>query len=80
MNRTEKTKGKTKKGKRQSKFLCSDNTILPYAKTYLTYILLGAPFMCSSMVMNNQLRFQGNALYAMLGMGVGSILNIFLAK
>ena len=60
-----------------ARFLGSDNNILPYAKIYLTYILIGAPFMCSSMVMNNQLRFQGNALYAMIGMGTGSILNIF---
>lgn len=60
-----------------AKFLGSDANILPYAKIYLTYILIGAPFMCSSMVMNNQLRFQGNALYAMIGMGIGSILNIF---
>lgn len=60
-----------------AKFLGSDDVILPYAKIYLTYILIGAPFMCSSMVMNNQLRFQGNATYAMIGMGVGSILNIF---
>ena len=60
-----------------AKMLGSDAIILPYAKVYLTYILIGAPFMCSSMVMNNQLRFQGNALYAMIGMGIGSILNIF---
>lgn len=60
-----------------AKMLGSDANILPYAKIYLTYILIGAPFMCSSMVMNNQLRFQGNALYAMIGMGIGSILNIF---
>ena len=60
-----------------AKMLGSDAIILPYAKVYLTYILIGAPFMCSSMVMNNQLRFQGNALYAMIGMGFGSILNIF---
>lgn len=53
-----------------AKFLGSDATTLPYAKIYLTYILIGAPFMCSSMVMNNQLRFQENATYAMIGMGL----------
>lgn len=59
-----------------ARLLGADELILPYAKTYLFYILLGAPFMCSSLVMNNQLRFQGNALYAMIGIGSGSLLNI----
>lgn len=57
-------------------FLGSDDVILPYAKIYLVYILIGAPFLCSSHVMNNQLRFQGNALYGMIGMGTGAVLNI----
>ncbi len=59
-----------------AKLLGSNEEILPFAKTYLFYILLGAPFMCASLVMNNQLRFQGNALYAMIGMGSGALLNI----
>lgn len=59
-----------------AKMLGSNDDILPYAKTYLMYILIGAPFMCSSLVMNNQLRFQGNATYAMIGMGSGALLNI----
>lgn len=53
-------------------------TILPYAKTYLGIILLGAPFMASSLVLNNQMRFQGNAVYAMIGIIVGAVLNIGL--
>ena len=40
-------------------FLGSTETILPYANDYMFYILLGSPFMCSSLVLNNQLRFQG---------------------
>ncbi len=39
-------------------FLGSTETILPYAKQYLGYILLGSPFIISSFVINNQLRFQ----------------------
>ena len=58
--------------------LGSTPTILPYAKTYLGIILLGAPFMASSLVLNNQMRFQGNAVYAMIGIIVGAILNIGL--
>lgn len=58
--------------------LGSTPTILPYAKTYLGIILLGAPFMASSLVLNNQMRFQGNAVYAMIGITVGAFLNIAL--
>ena len=42
--------------------LGSTDTIYPYAESYLTVILIGAPWMCSSFVLNNQLRFQGNAV------------------
>ena len=58
--------------------LGSTPTILPYAKTYLGIILLGAPFMASSLVLNNQMRLQGNAVYAMIGIIVGAVLNIGL--
>lgn len=58
--------------------LGSTTTIRPYAATYLEIVSFGAPFMCSSLVLNNQLRFQGSANYAMIGIGVGGILNIFL--
>ena len=59
--------------------LGSTPTILPYTKTYLGIILLGAPFMTSSFTMNNQMRFQGNALFAMIGIVAGAVLNVFLA-
>ena len=59
-------------------FLGSSETILPYATAYLRYILLGSPFIISSFVINNQLRFQGNAVYAMAGLVSGGILNIIL--
>lgn len=58
--------------------LGSTETILPYTKDYLGIILLGAPFMTSQFVLNNQLRFQGNAFYAMIGVTAGAILNIIL--
>ena len=61
-----------------AKLLGATPTILPYAKEYMTPILIGAPFMCASLVLNNQLRFQGNALYAMLGIVSGAVLNIAL--
>ncbi len=53
-------------------------TIQPYAEQYLFYILLGAPFMASSLVLNNQLRLQGNAMYSMVGITAGGVINIAL--
>lgn len=59
-------------------WLGSTETILPYTKEYLKYILIGAPYMAASLVLNNQLRFQGNAVYSMVGIVVGAVLNIAL--
>ena len=61
-----------------SVMLGSTLTILPYTKDYLGIILLGAPFMMASIVLNNQLRFQGSASYAMVGIVSGAVLNIGL--
>lgn len=58
--------------------LGSTRTIAPYAMDYLRYILIAAPFMLCSFVMNNILRSQGIALYAMFGIAAGGILNIVL--
>ncbi len=58
--------------------LGSTKTILPYTKKYLSVILFGAPFMVSSLVLNNQLRFQGSAASAMVGIVSGAVLNIIL--
>lgn len=58
--------------------LGSTPTILPYTRKYLRIILLGAPFMTSSLVLNNQLRFQGRASFAMIGIVTGAVLNIAL--
>jgi len=58
--------------------LGSTKTILPYAKEYMLYILISAPFMCGSFVLNNQLRFQGNAAIAMIGIISGAVINIGL--
>lgn len=60
-------------------FLGSTPTIQPYAERYLGIILLGAPFMTASLTLNNQMRFQGNASYAMCGILSGVVLNCLLA-
>ena len=49
-----------------------------YAIDYATYVLLAAPFMASSFVMNQCLRSEGSATLSMIGMGFGGILNCFL--
>lgn len=59
------------------RLLGSTDTILPYARTYGMFILLAAPFMASSCVMNNILRYEGRAALAMIGLTSGGILNIF---
>ena len=58
--------------------LGSTDTILPYAETYAICILCAAPALVSSCVMNNILRYEGRAMFAMIGLTSGGILNIFL--
>ncbi|MDO4344644.1 MAG: MATE family efflux transporter [Eubacteriales bacterium] len=58
--------------------LGSTETILPYTRQYLQVILLGAPYMTAALVLNNLLRFQGSAFYAMIGITSGAVLNIIL--
>ena len=61
-----------------SHLLGSTKTIFPYTRDYLRFILLGAPYMTAQLVLNNQLRFQGNAFYAMIGITSGGVLNVIL--
>lgn len=58
--------------------LGSTDTILPHAAGYAFYILLAAPIMMSSLVMNNILRYEGKAFFAMIGLVFGGILNMIL--
>ena len=57
-------------------FLGSTETIAPYAMTYITYILIAAPFMCSCLTLNNMLRYEGKALLGMIGLMIGAVLNM----
>ena len=58
--------------------LGSTDTILPYAKDYGMWILIAAPAMCASCVLNNILRYEGMATLAMIGLTTGGILNMIL--
>ncbi|MCR4923224.1 MAG: MATE family efflux transporter [Lachnospiraceae bacterium] len=57
-------------------FLGSTDTIAPYAKDYIFYILLAAPFMCSSLTLNNILRYEGKAALGMAGLMTGALVNM----
>lgn len=59
------------------RLLGSTPTILPYARTYAAFILLAAPAMAVSCVMNNILRYEGHAAFAMVGLTLGGVLNMF---
>lgn len=57
--------------------LGSTDTILPYAKQYGLCVLLSCPVVMGSFVLNNDLRYEGKAFYAMIGLILGSVINIF---
>ena len=56
---------------------CSD-TMMPHAIPYARYILIAAPLNCATFVLNTSLRNEGHARLAMIGIGTGGVLNIFL--
>ena len=58
--------------------LGATDTCRQYSIDYATYVLLAAPFMASTFVMNQCLRAEGSAVLSMVGMGFGGILNCFL--
>ncbi len=60
------------------RFLGATETIAPYAKAYATYIFYATPLMMCSFVMNNLLRFEGLAIYGMVGITTGGLLNMAL--
>ncbi len=59
--------------------LGSTPTIQPYIEKYLSILLFSAPIMAASFFLNNLLRYQGNARYAMVGIVCGAVLNILIA-
>lgn len=52
--------------------------VLEYSKQYARYILISAPFMCMSFVMNNVLRAEGKAVFSMIGLITGAVINVVL--
>ena len=56
--------------------LGSTSTILPFATEYAKFILIAAPAMTCSCVLNNVLRYEGKAVFSMIGLVSGAVLNI----
>lgn len=54
------------------------NTMMPHAIPYARYILIAAPINCATFVLNNTLRSEGYSSLAMIGIGIGGILNVIL--
>ena len=58
-------------------FGCNGNTLV-YGKAYAKWLLIAAPFMCMSFVLNNVLRAEGKAVLSMVGLVVGAVVNVVL--
>ena len=57
---------------------CKDAETLMHAKDYAKWLLISAPFMCMSFVLNNVLRAEGKAVLSMIGLVVGAVINVVL--
>lgn len=60
------------------RFFGASDVVMELSKSYGRYILLGSVFSMGNMTMNNMLRAEGSGKLSMIGMGIGSILNIIL--
>lgn len=56
----------------------ASETVLPHARDYMRFILIGVPFKTFAMAQNFLIRAEGNARVSMIGMIIGAILNIIL--
>ena len=61
-----------------ARLLGATPSLMDDTKAYMRIILIGAPYMTAQLVVNNQLRFQGSAIYAMAGLVSGTLINIAL--
>ncbi len=55
-----------------------EQPVLGYSQEYARWILISAPFMCMSFVLNNVLRAEGKATLSMVGLVVGAVINVGL--
>ncbi|MBR2321905.1 MAG: MATE family efflux transporter [Clostridia bacterium] len=59
-------------------FGSTGEAVLGYSKEYALWILISAPIMCMSFVLNNVLRAEGKAVLSMIGLVVGALVNVAL--
>ncbi|MGI5989822.1 MAG: MATE family efflux transporter [Lachnospiraceae bacterium] len=59
-----------------ARLLGSTDTIQPYAEDYMFWIAIAAPFLTTSLLLNNILRYEGYASLAMIGLMSGGLLNL----
>ena len=58
------------------RLLGSTETIAPYAKIYIRFILAATPVTMTSFTLNNYLRYEGKAVLGMIGLITGGVLNV----
>lgn len=58
------------------RLLGSTETILPYARDYGMWVMISCPFLVCSLILNNCLRYEGKAFYAMIGLVSGAVINV----
>lgn len=61
-----------------ARLLGATDTMLADTLSYMRYVLIGTPYMMASLVLNNQLRLQGNSFFSMIGLVSGAVVNIAL--
>jgi Na+-driven multidrug efflux pump len=59
-------------------FLGAPDDVVPYSIQYAEYVLYAAPFMATQLVLNQCLRAEGSAIFSMIGILTGALLNIAL--
>lgn len=59
-------------------FGSTGEAVLKYSKEYARFVLIGAPIMCMSFVLNNLLRAEGKAILSMIGLITGAVVNVAL--
>lgn len=60
------------------RLLGANDAIMPYSQDYCRYVLLAAPFMAMNFVLNQSLRAEGSAVFSMIGMVSGAVINVAL--
>ncbi len=60
------------------RLLGATESIYPYALSYVRPLFWASPFMCATFVLSQLLRAEGKAVYSMVGLLIGSLLNILL--